>query len=160
MCPSYEAVLAGNGSFYVSLQSGGLYPRTTAKIYGAHIMVSDNGQMRISNGEHEIVLDLTDIRDPYSKLRVGYEPDPGAEEFNAPVVSVGKGLGFMPTRVEVLVCELDDVIRRDPYSVAQDVMHTTRDLHGPGPYREDTKWGAWINSYRAESEKRKRNTSG
>lgn len=141
---------AGNGPIYVILRqwTGHSYPTAEAHIIGSHSRVGD-GLLGFDNGDHEIVLDLDSFEEPERQR----DDEAGFRAFSAIALTAPKKFdGFVPgKRVEILVAPLASVVRLDPDAVTQRVLHTKRDLHGPGPYPEDTKWGSWINSYRRKA---------
>lgn len=143
-----RTVLAGNGDQYASLTYWSVhhYPTAGAVFFGARLAVGP-GTLEIGNGELSVLLDMTAAGEPTDR-----SSDPDASlSFSAPVISASKRLEGIEAgqRLDVYMTSLDARHRLFPWEAADQVMHTKRELHGPGPYPEHTLWGKWINGYRA-----------
>lgn len=77
----------------------------------------------------------------------------GAVQFSAPLLYASMKIRGLSTggQFKILLLPMAVYDTQNPRVSTQAVVHTTRDLHGPGPYPENTRWGAWINSYREAS---------
>jgi len=145
-----RTVLAGPGDTYVRLsyrQGNRSYVDAVAGFYGAHLTPGP-ATLKIGNGDYAVLLNVADsvaVERPDDRDAIG------ATRFTAPLLEVPKRLpGFRAGhRVHVLILPMAAYDFQNPRQATQAVMHTTRDLHGPGPYPETTRWGAWINGYRA-----------
>lgn len=145
-------VLAGAGDSYARLsyrEGNRSYALAVAGFYGAHVKHGP-ATLEISNGDYTVVLDLSARADA---LRPDRDNALGATQFSAPILHVPSQLSGFRTgqRIDVLLLPMADYDFQNPRAATQAVMHTTRDLHGPGPYPGKTRWGAWINGYRAEA---------
>lgn len=147
-----RTVLAGAGTHYARLsyrEGNRSYVDAVADLYGAHL-TSGPTTLEISNGDHAVLLDLSARADA---LRPDRDNALGAIQFSASLLHVPRQLsGFLKgQRIDVLLLPMAAYDFQNPRAATQAVMHTTRDLHGPGQYPEKTRWGARINAYRAEA---------
>lgn len=143
-------VLAGNGDQFVALTYWSVhnYPTAAVQIFGARLAVGP-GTLEIGNGEHSVMLDMAAAGESTGRSS---DPD-NTLNFSAPVISASKRLEGIAAgqRLDIYMTSLDARHRLFPWEAFKQVIHTKRELHGPGPYPEHTRWGKWINSYRADA---------
>jgi hypothetical protein len=148
-----RTVLAGNGDHFFNLTRWNEHQRVTAvaALFGARLSVGP-GTMEIGNGDISVLLDMTAADEPVDR---GSHPQE-VLIFSAPVLAAHRLLdGFaIGERIDVYMRSLESRHRMFPWEATEQVMHTKRELHGPGPYPEHTAWGRWINSYRAAASAR------
>jgi hypothetical protein len=149
-----HTALAGAGNHYVRLTAlrtpiWSPSPMSIVTFYGADLDFGP-GILTISNGATQITLDLGQSGPAQSPQRTQ-----DAVQFSAPAVRPARLYAFnQGQRIDLLILPLETYEALNHGVATQEVMHTPRKYHGPGPYPETTRWGAWINSYRREAEER------